>query len=328
MGRHFKSAWIGGLACVTELFASAIGHAAEFPTRPIRLVVPYAAGGPTDVVGRIVADYLARDLKQAAFVENKGGAQGAIGSEAVARGDADGYTLLVVSGSMFTLNPMLYKKLAYDPDRDFRTLAVVTEDPLVMEVHPSVPAKSIAEFVAYAKQNPARLSFSSAGTGGVIHLAGEMFKQMAGIEMTHVPYKGAGPAMVDLIAGNVQLMFDSFGTALPAVRAGQVRALGVSSAQRRTELPDVPTIVESGYPDYLVSVWFAIAVPAKVPETIAGILKASLDQALNDETFRASLQKIGYSVLHPQSADEITKFIAADRARWSDVVKARNISLD
>ena len=152
-----------------------------------------------------------------------------------------------------------------------------------MEVHPSVPAKSVAEFVAYAKQNPGKLSFSSAGTGGVIHLAGEMFKQMAGIEMTHVPYKGAGPAMVDLLAGNVQLMFDSFGTALPPVRAGSLRALGVSSAQRRPELPDVPTIAESGFPDYLVSVWFAIAVPAKVPEDVAGILKTSLDRALNDD---------------------------------------------
>ncbi len=209
MGRHFKSALIGACVGVAALFAAS-GYGAEFPTRPIRLVVPYAAGGPTDVVGRVVADYLARDLKQAAFVENKPGAQGAIGSEAVARSDADGYTLLVVSGSMFVLNPMLYKKLAYDPDRDFRTLAIVTEDPLVMEVHPSVPAKSVAEFVAYAKQNPGKLSFSSAGTGGVIHLAGEMFKQMAGIEMTHVPYKGAGPAMVDLLAGNVQLMFELF----------------------------------------------------------------------------------------------------------------------
>jgi tripartite-type tricarboxylate transporter receptor subunit TctC len=186
----------------------------------------------------------------------------------------------------------------------------------------------VAEFVAYAKQNPGKLSFSSAGTGGVIHLAGEMFKQMAGIEMTHVPYKGAGPAMVDLLAGNVQLMFDSFGTALPSVTAGSLRALGVSSAQRRPELPDVPTIAESGFPDYLVSVWFAVAVPAKVPENVAGIIKASLDRALNDDTFRASLQKIGYSVKRPQSAAEIAKFIEADRARWSAVVKDRNISLD
>jgi tripartite-type tricarboxylate transporter receptor subunit TctC len=328
MGRHLKQAVTGGLAGLAALLALADGHAGEFPARPLRLVVPYSAGGPTDVVGRVVADYLAKDLKQAAFVENKPGAQGAIGSEAVARSDADGYTLLVVSGSMFVLNPMLYKKLAYDPDRDFRTLAVITEDPLVMEVHPSVPAKSIAEFVAYAKQNPGKLSFSSAGTGGVVHLAGEMFKQMAGIEMTHVPYKGAGPALADLLGGNVQVMFDSFGTALPSVRAGSLRALGVSSAQRRAELPDVPTIVESGYPDYLVSVWFGVAVPAKVPDDIAGILKRSLDRALDDETFRASFQKIGYSVKRPQNAAEIARFIEADRARWLEVVKARNISLD
>lgn len=328
MGWHLRLAWIGGFVGAAALFAAAAGQTTEFPARPIRLVVPYAAGGPTDVVGRIVADFLARDLKQPAFVENKSGAQGAIGAEAVARSDADGYTLLVVSGSMFVLNPMLYKKLAYDPDRDFRTLAIVTEDPLVMEVHPSVPAKSVAEFVAYAKQNPGKLSFSSAGTGGVIHLAGELFKQFAGIEMTHVPYKGAGPAMVDLLAGNVQLMFDSFGTALPPVTAGSLRALGVSSAQRRAELPDVPTIAESGYPDYVVSVWFAVAVPAKVPDHVAEVLKRSLDRALDDDTFHASLRKIGFSVKRPQSAAQISDFIEADRAKWSAVIKAQHISLD
>lgn len=327
MNLHLRSAFLGALAGIAAV-APADAGPAEFPTRPIRLMVPYAAGGPTDVVGRVVADYLAKDLKQATFVENKGGAQGAIGAEVVARGEADGYTLLVVSGSMFVLNPMLYKKLAYNPDRDFRTLAIVTEDPLVMAINPSVPAKSVAEFVAYAKQHPGKLSFSSAGTGGVIHLAGELFKQMANIEMTHVPYKGAGPAMVDLLAGNVQLMFDSFGTALPPVNAGSLRALGVSSARRRAELPDVPTMAESGYPDYLVSVWFAIAVPARVPENVATILKQSLDRALSDETFRASLQKIGFSVKRPQSAAEIGKFIDADRARWSEVVKVQNISLD
>ncbi len=328
MAGHLRSALMAGLAGLAVLGAAGGAQAAEFPARPIRLVVPYAAGGPTDVVGRMVADYLARDLKQATFVENKGGAQGAIGAEAVARGEADGYTLLVVSGSMFVLNPMLYKKLGYDPDRDFRTLAIVTEDPLVMAVHPSVPARSVAEFVAYAKQNPGKLSFSSAGTGGVIHLAGEMFKQMAGIEMTHVPYKGAGPAMVDLLGGNVQVMFDSFGTALPPVRAGSLRALGISSAKRRAELPDVPTIAESGYPDYLLSVWFAIAVPAKVPDNVASVLKQSLDRAQNDDSFRASLARIGFSVLRPQSAAEIAKYIEADRARWSTVIKVQNISLD
>ena len=223
------------VACVAVSTQTRDAKAAEFPTRPLRLVVPYSAGGPTDILARVVADFLAKDLKQATFVENKPGAQGAIGAESVARSDPDGYTLLVVSGSMFVLNPMLYKKLAYDPDRDFRTLAIVTEDPLVMEVHPSVPAKSVAEFVAYAKQNPGKLNFGSAGTGGTTHLAGEMFKLMAGVDMVHVAYKGAGPALQDLLSGNIQLMFDSFGTALPPVKGGLLRPL---ASVRRSGIPN------------------------------------------------------------------------------------------
>src|SRR3954452_2714551 len=163
--------------------------AAEYPVRPIKLVVPYAAGGPTDVLGRLIGDFLARDLKQAVVIENKAGAQGAIGAEAVARAEPDGYTLFVAAASIIVLNPMLYKKLPYDPAKDFKMLALVTDLPVVMEVHPSVPAKNVAEFVAYAKQNPGKLNFGSAGTGGTIHLAGEMFKQMAGVDMVHVPYK-------------------------------------------------------------------------------------------------------------------------------------------
>src|SRR6185295_4540579 len=157
--------------------------AAEFPTRPIKLVVPYAAGGPTDVLGRMIGEYVGRDLKQVVVVENKAGAQGAIGAEAVARSEPDGYTLLFTAASLFVLSPVLYKKLSYDPLRDFRMLALITDLPVVMEVHPSVPAKTVAEFVAYAKQNPGKLNFGSAGTGGTIHLAGEMFKQMAGVDM-------------------------------------------------------------------------------------------------------------------------------------------------
>jgi tripartite-type tricarboxylate transporter receptor subunit TctC len=323
-----RSALIAWLVGMAALAVTANGSAAGFPTRPIKVVVPYAAGGPTDILGRLVSEFLGRELGQAAYVENRPGAQGAIGAETVARADADGYTLLVVAGSMIVQNPLLYKKLSYDPARDFRMLALITEVPVVMEVHPSVPARTVAEFVAYAKQNPGKLSFGSAGTGGTIHLAGEMFKQMAGIEMTHVPYKGAGPALTDLLAGNIQLMFDSLGTALPPVRSGMLRALGVSSAHRSPDLPDVPTIAESGYPDYLVSVWFGVAAPARMPDDVARILKASLDRAMNDDTFRASLEKIGYSVLRPRSAAAITEFINADRARWSAVIKAQNISLD
>jgi tripartite-type tricarboxylate transporter receptor subunit TctC len=313
---------------IAAAIAAPGARAAEFPTRPIKLVVPYAAGGPTDVLGRLVAEFLGRDLKQAVFVENKAGAQGAIAAEAVARSEPDGYTLFVTAASIIVLNPMLYKKLPYDPARDFRMLSLVTDLPVVMEVHPAVPAKTVAEFVAYAKQNPGKINFGSAGTGGTIHLAGEMFKQMAGVEMTHVPYKGAGPALTDLISGNIQVMFDTLSTALPPVKSGLVRPLGVSSESRSPDLPDVPTIAESGYPDYRVSVWYGIAAPAKLPDEIAQTISASLDRALNDDTFRTSLEKIGFPVFRPRSAAAIREFIDADRARWSGVIKALNISLD
>jgi tripartite-type tricarboxylate transporter receptor subunit TctC len=328
MNSHARSALAGCLSIAAILATVAYASAADYPTRPIKLVVPYAAGGPTDVLGRLVGEYLGRDLKQPVIVENKAGAQGAIGAEAVARSEPDGYTLFVTAASIIVLNPMLYKKLSYDPVRDFRMLALVTDLPVVMEVHPSVPAKTVAEFVAYAKQNPGKINFGSAGTGGTIHLAGEMFKQIAGVDMVHVPYKGAGPALTDLISGNIQVMFDTLSTALPPVKGGLVRALGVSSEQRSADLPDVPTIAESGYPSYRVSVWYGIAAPAKLPDDIAQKISASLDRALNDDAFRASLEKIGFPVFRPRSAASIAEFIDADRARWSTVIKTQNISLD
>ncbi|MFB9265666.1 Bug family tripartite tricarboxylate transporter substrate binding protein [Bradyrhizobium erythrophlei] len=320
------SAFIVGLVAMLAVGPQA--RAADYPTRPIKLVVPYAAGGPTDVLGRLVGEYLGRDLKQPVIVENKAGAQGAIGAEAVARSEPDGYTLFVTAASIFVLNPQLYKKLPYEPAKDFRMLALITDAPVIMEVHPSVPAKTIAEFVAYARNNPGKLNFGSAGTGGTTHLAGEMFRQMAGVDLVHVPYKGAGPALGDLLSGNIQLMFDTLGTALPPVRSGLLRALGVSSAQRIPDLPDLPTIAESGYPDYAVSVWYGIAAPSRVPDDVADKIKASLDRGLNDQAFRASLERIGFPPLRPKSLAEIDTFVAADRARWADVIKALNISLD
>lgn len=325
MSRRTLSASIVAVATMLAVVLPAV--AADYPTRPIKLVVPYAAGGPTDVLGRIIGEYLGRDLKQVVVVENKAGAQGAIGAEAVARSEPDGYTLFVTAASLFVLNPLLYKKLPYQP-KDFRILAVVTDAPMIMEVHPSVPAKTVAEFVAYARKNPGKISFGSAGTGGTVHLAGEMFKQMAGVDLVHVPYRGAGPALTDLLSGNIQLMFDTLGTALPPVQSGMLRALGVSSTARIAELPHLPTIAESGYPDYSVSVWYGIAAPSKVPDDIAGKIKASLDRALNDEAFRASLAKLGFPPLQPKSQAEIDRFVETDRARWAEVVKMLNISLD
>ena len=326
MRQRASSAFIVALTAL--LVAAPPARAADYPTCPIKLVVPYAAGGPTDVLGRIVGEYLGRDLKQVVVVENKAGAQGAIGAEAVARSDPDGYTLFVTAASIFVLNPLLYKKLPYDPARDFRLLSVITDAPMIMEVHPSVPAKTIAEFVAYAKKNPGKLNFGSAGTGGTVHLAGEIFKQMAGVEMTHVKYKGAVAALQVLLSVNIQLMFYTLVSALPPVKSGMLRALGVSSTERVPDLPDLPTIAESGYPDYAVSVWYGIAAPSKVPHEIADKIKASLDRALNDEAFRASLVRIGFPPLRVKGQAEIDRFVETDRARWAGVVKALNISLD
>jgi tripartite-type tricarboxylate transporter receptor subunit TctC len=320
----------GFVACLTAIVAmmATDARAADYPTHPIKLVVNYATGGPTDILARLFGDYLSKDLKQPVIVENKGGAQGAIGAEEVAHSDPDGYTLLFTTGSVIVTNPLLYKKLSYDPVRDFRMLAIVCDSPLVMEVHPSVPAKTVAELVAYAKQNPGKINFGAGGVGATVHLAGEMFKQLAGIKMTLVPYKGTGPALSDLIAGNIQLMFDSVSTVLPQVKSGSLRALGVTTEHRSPDLPDVPTIAESGYPDYRVSLWSGFAAPAKLPDDVTAKISASLDRAMNDEAFRAKLEKLGSPVERPRSAAAIKEFIDADRARWSAVIKAQNISLD
>jgi tripartite-type tricarboxylate transporter receptor subunit TctC len=328
MNSRARSALISGLMLVAACAAAPGLKAAEFPTRPIKLVVPYAAGGPTDIFGRLVAEYLGKDLKQAVFVENKAGAQGAIGAEMVAHSAPDGYTLFGTSGSVIILNPLLYKKLSYDPVKDLRMLALVTEVPVVLCVHPSVPAKTVAEFVAYAKQNPGKLNFGSSGTGSFTHLAAEMFQQMAGIEMTHIAYKGAAPALTDVMSGHIQLMFESVSLALPQIRSGLLRPLGISSARRISDLPDVPTIAESGYPEYFVSVWNGVAVPADLPDDVARVLTDGLDRVMNDPAFRASLEKVGYTALRPRSAAAIAEFMDAERVRWSAVIKAQNISLD
>jgi tripartite-type tricarboxylate transporter receptor subunit TctC len=328
MNARARSAFICCLGMLATVAAAFDAAAAEFPARPIKLVIPYAAGGPTDIFGRLLAEYLGKDLKQTVVVENKGGAQGAIGAEIVAHAEPDGYTLLGTSGSVIILNPLLYKKLSYDPAKELRMLALVTEVPVVLCVHPSVPVKTLAEFVAYAKANPGKLNFGSSGTGSFTHLAAEMFKQMAGIEMTHVAYKGAAPALSDVMSGHIQLMFESVSLALPQIRAGLLRPLGISSAQRHSELPDVPTIAESGYPEYFVSVWNGVAVSSGVSDDVARILTDGLGRIMNDDALRASLQKLGYTALRPRSPAAIAEYMDAERKKWSGVIKAQNISLD
>jgi tripartite-type tricarboxylate transporter receptor subunit TctC len=202
----------------------------------------------------------------------------------------------------------------------------VTTVPMVLCVNPQLPVTTVAELVAYAKQNPGKLNFGSSGGGSFSHLAAEMFEQMAGIEMTHVAYKGAHPALTDVMSGHIQLMFESASQALPLIRTGALRGIGVGSAERNPDLPDIPTIAESGYPDYLISVWNGVFAPAALPDDVAQKLTASLNRALGDDLFRASLAKLGYGVFRPQSPDHIAAFIDAERARWSALIKSRNIS--
>lgn len=302
--------------------------AADYPTRPVKLVVPYAAGGPTDILGRAVAEFLSKDLKQSVVVENKPGAQGSIGAEMVAHADADGYTLFVASGSIVMINPILYKKLNYDPIKDFRMLSLITQVPVIMEVNPKIPVKTVAEFVDYAKKNPGKINYGSSGIGSTLHLAAEMFKHEAGVEMTHVPYKGVAPALTDLLSGQLDVMFDTISTSLPHIQSGALRPLGVTTPERFADLPDVPTIAESGYPGYRVIVWYGISAPAKLPDDIAQTLTASLNRGLNDQAFRASLEKIGYVVYRPQGPEAITKFIDDDRDRWERIIREQKISID
>ena len=302
--------------------------AADYPNRTIKMIVPYPAGGPTDIMGRVVADFMSRDLKQTVVVDNRPGANGSIGADATARAEPDGYTMLMTAGSVLVQNPVIYKRLTYDPTRDFRMLGVLTDVPVVMVVHPSMPVKSVKEFVDYAKQNPGLINFGSAGIGGTLHLSGERFKYTAGIEMTHVPYKGTAPALADLLSGHIQVIFDTLSTSIPHIKSGGLRALGMATPQRLKELPDIPTIAESGYPDFVINVWFGVAAPIKVSDEVAAIASASMQRAMADRQVREQLEKIGYVVQPARSVVELQTYVDTDRATWAKVVAARNISLD
>ncbi len=320
-----RRAMLGAIAAAPLMRAAA---AQWVPERPLKLVVPYAPGGVTDQLGRAIAERLSRALGQVVVVENRPGANAMIGSQAVAQAAPDGHTLLMCSGASLVLNPLLYRRLPYDPDRDLTALAVMVETPLVMVVNPRLPVASVAEFVAYARQHADALNYASVGLGNPIQLAAELFRMAAGIAMTHVAYPGSAPALTALIAGDVQVMFDVVLTALPFIRDNRLRALAVTTRTRLPVLPDVPTIAESGYPDYEASTWFGVAVPRATPAPVAERLRAALAAVQQDADFRARFEALGLLMMPPRDAAEIAAHLAAERARWGAVIRARAITLD
>ena len=305
---------------------TALAQGLNYPLHPVRLVVPFAAGGGVDIVARLIAQSLSGQLGQQVIIDNRGGAGGIMGMEIVARAAPDGYTLLM-SHVGFTAMPGLYSKLSFDPVKDFDGVVVVATGIYVLVVNPAVPFKSVGEIITYAKANPGKLAFASAGAGSTIHLAGELFKRTAGIDLLHVPYKGAAPAITDVVAGEVQMMFGAAAYTLPLVKAGKLRALAVTSAKRSALAPELPTVAENGLPGFDVVGWYGFAAPAKTSKPIIARLNAESNRAIQSAELIERLRTQG---LEPAGStpEEATALIKTDVARWTKVIREAGIKAE
>jgi tripartite-type tricarboxylate transporter receptor subunit TctC len=297
--------------------------AQSFPSRPVRVIVGQAAGSGSDTVARLIGQFLSERLGQQFVVENRPGAGGNIASETVVRAPADGYTLLLANAQN-SINATLYDKLNFDFVRDIEPVAGVFHAALVMEVNPSVPAKTVPEFIAYAKANPGKINMASSGIGGPQHVAGEMFKFMAGVDMVHVPYRGSTPALTDLLGGQVQVMFDATPSSLPHIRSGKLRPLAVTTATRLDVLPEIPTVGEF-VPGYEASAWLGFGAPKNTPAAVVDRLNTEINLAIADPAVKARLVDLGGLVLPPSSPAQFGKLIADDTAKWGKVIRAANI---
>jgi len=312
------------LVCVSSL-AVVSARAADYPTRPVHIIVGYPPGGSTDIVARLIGNWLSQRLGQQFIVENRAGAGNNIGTEQVTKAAPDGYTMLLVNPAN-TINASLYKKLNFNFLRDIDPVGNVIQVPNVMEVNPSVPAKTVPEFIAYVKANPDKVNVASSGNGTSIHLSGELFKMMTGIKMTHVPYKGSAPMLTDLLAGQVQVTFDNLPSSIGHIKAGKLRALAVTTAKRSPELPDVPTVAES-VPGYEASAFFGFGVPHGTPKEIVDKLNHEINEALKDPGMLKKLGDLG-GIPAPGTPDDFKTFLTAETAKWEKVVHAANLSIN
>ena len=310
------------LALLALAAAAAPAAAQDYPNRPVRLIIPFPPGGSNDVVGRLVANQLSEKLGHKVFVDNRGGAGGVLGTEAAANAAPDGYTLLVVSIA-HAVNPSLYK-LNYDPIKSFAPVSIMATGPNVLAVNPTLPVRNVKELVALAKENPGTIDYASAGVGSFQHLGAELFKLVAGVDLQHVPYKGGGPAMQDVIAGHVKVMFSSLVQTTPFIQSGQLRALGVGGAKRNPVLPDVPTIEEAGVPGYVADNWWGIVAPAGTPQPIVDKLYKDIQDVLKSPELTAAFAREGAAAVTITTA-EFGKYMEDEMAKWARVVKEGNI---
>jgi tripartite-type tricarboxylate transporter receptor subunit TctC len=321
-------AWLAASIGITTLApASVLAQAADWPSKPIRWVVPFPPGGAMDAIARALGEKAGKSLGQPFVIENKPGAGGNIGADLVAKSPGDGYTMMITSIGMATNKP-LYGKLNYDPVKDFAPVSLLAVVPNVLVTNATQPGvKNVADVVAAARKEPGKLTYASAGNGTSIHLAGETFAYLAKVDMQHVPYKGSGPAVTDLLGGQVNYMFDSITSAKPHILSGKLRAIGVTTARRSAALPDVPTLAEAGLPGYEVSPWFAVFVPAATPKPIVAKLNAALIEAMKQPDIRAKFDSIGAEPVG-STPDELAAHLTSESVRWTRLITERGIKPD
>ncbi len=318
------------LPVLALLMAAALGAQAQptWPQSPVRVIVPFPASGATDLVARVVTQRVGQELGQQFVVDNKPGAGGTIGAAEAAKAKPDGYTLLLTTSSTHAISPHLMPRLAYDARRDFVPVAHVADAPSVLLVSNSLPVKSVAELIAYAKAHPGQLNYATSGNGTIVHLNTAAFAAQAGIEMTHVPYKGTALAIPDLVSGQVQVLFDSLPTGMPHVKSGRLRALAVTSAQRSALAPDLPTLAESGLPGFSSVTWFGVYLPAGAPPALVERVHAAFAKAIKAPELAESLAKLGVEPAKPSTPAQFGSLVQTDSDRWASVIRQHKITLE
>ena len=315
----------GGLALLSQPATAQVSEA--WPSKPVRFVVPYVAGGASDITVRSIAQLLTTSLGQTMMVENKAGGGGNIGTDFVAKAAPDGYTFLMAYAGPIAINPHLYKNLAFNAQKDFAPVSLMADAPLILAVHPSVPANNLAELIAYLKANPDKVFFGSSGTGGADHLAGELFRLQAGVRINHIPFKGGAQAVVDLVAGRTQMEFLTIPGGLSHIRAGRLKAIVLASSKRFPLFPDVPTMTEAGMKDFEIHNWYGLSAPAGTPAPIIERMSRALQQAIQDPALRLRFQEIGLVPMSNTPA-EFAEFIKRDSEKWQKIIQGSGVTAE